>query len=174
MAKEVLVERKEMRFPHLKVRTSQELWGLNTNPILEETVFERKLVKFDFVEDEVWMDGYIPDISASISGNKYLIEIVVTHNLSHDKLEWIREQNKGTVRVNFSWAGYGINKSVIGKCLYEGRAVICSPKFNIVEWVYHPHEADAQARVNDQFLCGVKGESNKNQKSKHVQTKFDF
>ena len=174
LAKHVLVEKKEMRFPYLKVRTSRELWSLNTNPIMKETVFERKLVRFDDVEDEVWMDGYIPDIVASLSGIKYLIEIVVTHDVSPDKLEWIRKKNIGNVRVDFSWAGYGINKSIISQCLYEGRAVIYSPRFNIVEWVHHPHEADAQARVNEQFINSAQGALDKNEKPKQVQLKLDF
>lgn len=179
LAKEVLVGRKAMRLPYLKVRTSRELWQDGTQPIHKETVVKRQLVRFDYVEDEVWMEGRIPDIVASKAGRKLLVEIVVTHDLCEDKIEWIRHRGLATVRVNLSWIGYGVDKSIIERCLYDGRAVNITPRFNIVNWVYHPREAEAQQRVNEQYLMSIKGGSFEQQKvkkaeSKEVQLKFKF
>jgi len=127
----------------------------------------------------VWMEGRIPDIVASKAGRKLLVEIVVTHDLSEDKIEWIRHRGLATVRVNLSWIGYGVDKSIIERCLYDGRAVNITPRFNIVNWVYHPREAEAQQRVNEQYLMSIKGGSFEQQKvkkaeSKEVQLKLKF
>lgn len=132
MAKQVLVAEKCMMLPYLKVRPSRDLWQIGTRVTQEELVVSRQLTYFDHVEDEVRMESRIPDIVAFKGGRKLLVEVFVTHDLTEDKIAWIRENDLATVRVNLSWMGYDVNFAALKKCLREGRAVNCTPRFNIV------------------------------------------
>jgi hypothetical protein len=101
------------------------------------------------------MDGRIPDIVMSKRNRKLLVEIVVTHDLTCDKIQWIRDKDLATIRVDLSWVGYNVNRSTLAKCLRDGRAVNVTPRFNIVTWVHHPHLAAAQERVNAEYLRSI-------------------
>jgi hypothetical protein len=103
------------------------------------------------------MDGRIPDIVMWKGSRKLLAEVVVTHDLTEEKMQWIRENDLPTIRVNLSWVGYNVNRNVLAKCLRDGRAVHVTPRFNIVSWAHHPWLAAAQLRVNDQYLGSMQG-----------------
>lgn len=179
MAKQVLVAEKRMMLPYLKVRPSRDLWQVGTFVSQEELVVKRQLTYFDRVEDEVRMDSRIPDIVAFKGDRKLLVEIVVTHDLTEDKIAWIRENDLATVRVNFSWMDYDVNLAALKKCLRDGRAVNCTPRFNIVTWVHHPSLAAAQVRVNEEYLSSIQQSSipeptsaSKEKKEQQLQFRF--
>jgi hypothetical protein len=156
MAKQVLVRDKCMTLPFLKVRPSSDLWRPGTCVTEEEFVVQRQLVTFDRVEDEVRMGERQSDVVAWKSGRRLLIEVFVTHDLSEEKIDWIRQNNFATVWVNLSWLGYDVDLSKIAKCLRDGRAVDCTPRFNIVRWIHHPRLAEVQVRVNEQYLSRIR------------------
>jgi hypothetical protein len=155
MAKQVLVAEQCMMLPYLKVRPAHELWKVGTFVTQEEIVVRRQLTHFDRVENEVRIGSRIPDIVAFKGDRKLLVEIFVTHDLTHDKIAWIRENDLATVRVDLSWIGYDVDIPALKKCLLYGRAVTCTPRFNIVSWVHHPQLAAAQLRVNEEYLKSI-------------------
>lgn len=155
MAKQVLLQNKCLMLPYLKVRPSRSLWQIGSFVTQEEMVVERQLVTFDRVEDEVWIDGRIPDIVMWKNDRKLLVEVFVTHDISEEKLQWLRQQDVATVRINLSWAAYDIDTALLARCFRAGRAVNVTPRFNIVSWVHHPREAAAQARVNEAYLTSL-------------------
>jgi hypothetical protein len=156
MAKQVLVKMKCLMLPYLKVMPSRELWKVGTYLTQEETLIERKRMQFDRVEDEVLMNGRIPDIVMWKATRKLLVEIVVTNPISQEKLDWIRQHDLATIQANLSWARYDISTTMIAQCLRDGRMVNCTPRKNIVHWVHHPWLAAAQTRVNDEYLKSIK------------------
>jgi len=155
MAKQVLVTDKCMMLPYLKVRPSRDLWASGTHVTQEEWVVSRQLTYFDRVEDEVRMGSRIPDIVAFKGDRKLLVEIVVTHDLTEDKIAWICKNDLATVRVNLSWMGYDVNLAALKKCLRDGRVVNYTPQINVVSWVHHPRTAAAQSRVNEAYLNSI-------------------
>jgi hypothetical protein len=121
----------------------------------EELVVGRKLWHFESVKDEVWMDGRIPDIVLGIGERKLLVEIVVTHDITEEKLEWIREHDLATIRVDLAWADYDISENLLAKSLRDGRRVNTTLRTNIVHWVHHPRAKAAQERVDAEYLRSV-------------------
>jgi hypothetical protein len=160
LAKQVLVEEKCLMLPYLKVRPSRELWQVGTFVTQEEWVVRRQLVQFDRVEEEVHMGECIPDIVAWKEDRKLLIEIVVTHDLTAEKIAWIQENDLATVRVEFSWLGYDVDRSLLKRCLRTGRAQNVTPQVNIVWWIHHPRLRAAQERVNAEYLQSIETGTN--------------
>ena len=155
LAKKVLVQNKCLMLPYLKVQPSKSLWQLGTRVMQEELVVERKLWHFESVKDEVRMDGRIPDIVMWKGERKLLVEIFVTHDITEEKLEWIRERDLATIRVDLSWADYDITENLLVKSLRDGRRVNTTLRTNIVRWVHHPWEKAAQERVNADYLHSI-------------------
>lgn len=151
LAKEVLVQTKCLMLPELKVKTSKALWVRGTRGFWE-TVVEPQLMHFDTVKDEVGMDGRVPDIVMWKGDRKLLVEIFVTHDLTEEKLVWIRERDLATISVNLSWANYDINADSLTRSLHEGLSVEMTPRFNIVSWVHHPWTKAAQERVDAAYV----------------------
>jgi hypothetical protein len=153
MAKRVLVESKTLMLPYLKVRPEKRLWKVGSSVTQEILVVRRQRFQFDRVEDELWMDGRTPDIVMWKKDRKLLVEIVVTHAISEDKLKWIRENDYPTIRVDMSWVNYDISREMIRIAFYDGRMVNCTPRLNIMSWVHHPRRAKAQEEVNQRYLA---------------------
>jgi hypothetical protein len=153
MAKQVLVETRTLMLPYLKVRPEKKLWKGGSFVTQEIFVVERQRYHFDRVEDEVRMDGRIPDIVMWKGDRRLLVEIVVTHGICEEKLNWIRENDFPTIAVNMSWAHYDISLAMIRNALHDGRMVNCTPRLNIMTWVHHPRQAATQEEVNQQYLA---------------------
>ena|SRR5713226_6134104 len=153
MAKQALVDTKTLMLPYLKVRPERKLWKVGSFVTQEILIVQRQRYEFDRVEDEVWMGERIPDIVMWKKDRKLLVEIVVTHEISDDKLRWIRDNDYATICVNMTWAKYDISHEMIRKSLRDGRMVNCTPRLNIVSWVHHPQQAAAQEKVNRQYLA---------------------
>lgn len=120
LTKQVLAETKTLMLPYLKVRPDKRLWKVGSRVTQEICVVEQQCFRFDRVEDEVWMNGRIPDIVMWKGDRKLLVEIVVTHQICEEKLNWIRENNLSVVEVNMAWANYKIEKDGIRKALHDG------------------------------------------------------
>lgn len=176
MAKQVLVKSKCLMLPYLKVEPSRDLWKLGTRITQEEFVVNRGVMFFDDVKDEVRMDGRIPDVVMWKNGRRLLVEIFVTHDICDEKLRWIQENDLATIRVDLSWAGYGISSAILTKSLREGCAVIGTRRRNIVTWVHHPHQAAAQSRVNAAYLSSIQSAkaANSTERLHEVQGRFAF
>jgi hypothetical protein len=155
MAKQVLVETRTLMLPYLKVRPEKHLWKVGSSVTQEIVVVERQRYKFDKVEGEVWMNGRTPDIVMWKKDRKLLVEIVVTHGICEEKLNWIRVNDHPTVRVDMPWATYDISREMIRQALREGRMVNCTPRLNIMSWVHHPRQASAQVKVNQQYVANL-------------------
>ena len=153
MTKQVLVDTKTLMLPYLKVRPERHLWKVGSFLTQEILVVERQRYRFDRVEDEVWMDGRIPDIVMWKGDRKLLVEIVVTHGICEEKVNWIQQNDYSTIAVNMSWANHDINREMVRKALHDGRMVNCTPRLNIMSWVHDPRQAAAQEEVNQQYLA---------------------
>ncbi len=102
--------------PHLKVQPEQKLWKVGSFVTQEIFVVKRQRYYFDRVEEEVLMDERIPDIVMWKDDRKLLVEIVVTHGICADKLNWIRKNDLPTIAVSMSWASYEISPKMIRDC----------------------------------------------------------
>ncbi len=108
--------------PYLEIKPEPEIYRTYKwhREIKVYRLLERQPYDFESVEDEVWMDGKVPDIVAISKGRKLLIEIVVTHDIDEEKLEWIREHNLSTLRVSLGLLPYDAGRDVVKQCLLAG------------------------------------------------------
>jgi hypothetical protein len=162
LAKQILHREKRIMLPYLDVQTSRSIAKVGTFS-LKERLVERQLFRFDRVELEVWMDGRIPDVvlwKRDRDGNdhKLLVEIVVTHDISEDKLNWIRENDLATIKVYLGWADQAITEVQLKQILMKGRAPWGN---NVVWWVHHPKLDTMQRAIDDFYLESLRDGTNR-------------
>jgi hypothetical protein len=63
---------------------------------------EERMVRFEFVESEQWVEDMRPDLVACLRGKKLFIEIAVTHFVDSEKLEKIRRRGVSTIELDLS------------------------------------------------------------------------
>lgn len=150
MAKQILVEERKIMLPYLVIKPEPEVYREYKyhREIQLYRLGERKLYRFEAVQDEVWMEGRVPDIVAVSGDRKLLIEIVVTHDIDEEKLSWIREQDISTTRVSLSTLPYKATKGDVKRCLMTG----WQDGINIIRWVHHAREQDHQKLANDHYI----------------------
>lgn len=153
MAKQILVEERTIMLPYLAIKPEPEVYGTYRwhRDVRIFRLLQRQTHEFDSVEDEVWMDGRIPDIVARTGKRKLLIEIVVTHDIDEEKLKWIQERNVSTIKVSLGILPYDANKEVIRECLLTGK----HNDHNIVWWVHHAKKQANQQRANEYYIDQV-------------------
>lgn len=152
LAKAVLVSTKTLMLPYLDVRTSKRLRKPG-GTVIKRRILNRQKMTFDRVESEVCMDGRTPDIVMWKGSRKLLVEIVVTHDISPEKRDWVRSQDVAMLRINLTWAGYDLAAGMLAKCFETGQAVGVYPAINIVSWVHNPLEAVEQKSVDDEYIA---------------------
>jgi len=59
-----------------------------------------KVIEFDSVELERTLNGRIPDIIATVNGERVLIEIAVTHKCESDKISEMRSNNLNCIEID--------------------------------------------------------------------------
>jgi hypothetical protein len=148
LAKEILGQRKRLMLPELKIESSRAIQRAATFR-QRDILVKRQLFRFDRAELEVRMEGRIPDVVLYKSSRRLLVEIVVTHDITAEKLEWIRQQNLATVKVFLGWADRAIRERQLRKCLETGKSRFGD---NIVTWVHHPKQMAAQEQLDEQYL----------------------
>ena len=153
LAKQILVEERKIMLPYLVMKPEPEVYREYKyhREIKLYQLGERKPYRFDAVQDEVWMDGKVPDIVALSGDRKLLIEIVVTHDIDEDKLNWIRKQNISTLRVSLSTLPYTATKGDVKRCLMTG----WQDGINIMQWVHHAKKQDHQTLANEHYIQQV-------------------
>ena len=154
MAKQILVEDREIMLPYLLMKPEPHIyieykWHREINKLYQ--LGERRLFHFDSVQDEVWQDGRIPDIVAVAGDRKLFVEIVVTHDIDDEKLNWIRERNISTLRVSLGGLSYESTKEDVKRCLMTGWL----NGVNIVQWVHHAKKQDHQELANEFYIQQV-------------------
>lgn len=161
LAKSILEREKQIMLPYLDVFTSRKIAKVNTFAVKERLV-NRQSFQFDRAELEVWMDGRIPDVvlwkrDAKGIDRKLLVEIVVSHDISDDKMWWLQENQLATVKVYLSWANQAITEEQLKQCLIRGRD---SWGGNIVHWAYHPRLEATQQAVDEYYLESLQDGTN--------------
>ena len=116
----------------------------------------RYLCKFDSVQEEVWVDGRRPDLIAHKGDGKIFIEIVVTHGIDEEKLNWIKEQDVSTLVVELAGFGYHFGKEKLREWLVTGKTQGWEPPRNVTKWAYHKKEKDYQGKANQHYINQVK------------------
>jgi hypothetical protein len=154
MAKRILVEERKIMLPYLEIKPEPEVYREYKyhEGIKPYRLGERKLFRFDTVQDEVWDNGRKPDIVALFGGRKLFIEIVVTHDIDEKKLSWIRERNISTLRVCLGGLPYTSTKIDVKRCLMTG----WRGEINIVKWVHHAKKQEHQQQANEFYIRKVK------------------
>ena len=153
MAKQILVEDRKIMLPYLMMKPEPEVY-IEYKWHKEVKLYrlgERKLFNFDAVQDEMWQDGKTPDIVAVSGERKLFVEIVVTHDIGEEKLNWIRELNVSTLRVSLSGLPYESTKDNVRRCLMTGWL----NGINIMQWVHHAKKQDHQKRANEFYIQQV-------------------
>jgi hypothetical protein len=153
MAKQILVEERKIMLPYLLMKPDPEVYREYKyhREIKLYRLGERKLYHFDAVEDEVWEKGRKPDIVAVSGDRKLFVEIVVTHDIDEEKLNWMREQNISTLRASFSGLPYTSTERDVRRCLMTGWL----DGVNILQWVHHAKKQDHQQRANEFYIQQV-------------------
>jgi hypothetical protein len=159
MAKKELLQNKCLMLPDLTVRPSRDLCQPGTRITQKERIVKRQLMNFDHVKEEVGMGERRPDIVMWKGDRKLLVEIVVANDLTEEKVQWIRQNDYATVRVDLSWVGYDVNPTLLLQCLRTGHTINVYPEFNIVSWIHNPLIASAQSRVNKEYLQSIQASS---------------
>lgn len=151
LAKDVLKETKAICLPYLDVESSERIQVPGTLR-RKDRIVERRLFRFDDVQLEVWMDGRVPDVVLFKNDRKLLVEIVVSHEITRKKLEWIREHNLAVVQVNLGWAIPSMLRMELKNCLKSGYS---THRTNIVGWVHHPELEETRRRLDGEYLASV-------------------
>jgi hypothetical protein len=147
--------------PYLDVRISRSIARVGTFG-LKERLVERQLFRFDRAELEVRMNERIPDIVLWKRDNdgkdhRLLVEIVVTHDISEEKLQWIRENDLATIKVYLGGVDQAITEEDLGQVLLKGRAPWGG---NVVYWAHHPKLATMQRAVDEFYLESLRNGTN--------------
>lgn len=151
MAKEILQESKAIMLPYLDLESSKAIQVAGTFRAKQRLV-ERQLFGFDDAELEVWMDGRVPDVVLTKRDRRLLVEIVVSHGITPEKLQWIRDGNHAVMRVNLTWANPTTLRSTLQQCLRTGFDPYGR---NVMHWVHHPWARETQERLNQEYLKSV-------------------
>jgi hypothetical protein len=154
MAKQILVEERKIMLPYLVIEPEPKVYQeYKYHPEIKlYRLGERKLHHFDAVQDEVWMEGRVPDIVAVSRDRKLLVEVVVTHDIDEEKLNWIRKQNISTLKVSLEELPYRATKNEVKQCLITGRQY----GKNIMWWVHHAKKQDHQKQANEHYIQQVR------------------
>jgi len=161
LAKQILQREKRIMLPYLDVRISRSIARVGTFG-LKERLVERQLFRFDRAELEVRMNERIPDILLWKRDNdgkdhRLLVEIVVTHDISEEKLQWIRENDLATIKVYLGGVDQAITEEDLGQVLLKGRAPWGG---NVVYWAHHPKLATMQRAVDEFYLESLRNGTN--------------
>lgn len=60
------------------------------------------LLAFDSMKIESRIDSFIPDLIGWVGAKRFIIEVVVTHDIDEKKLKWIKENEINCLRLRFS------------------------------------------------------------------------
>lgn len=93
-AKEILASAKKMVVPPVVLKF--------TSYKDHEVISEAKEITIDRVELEQHFDGLIPDVVVYAGDDRLFVEIFVTHPVTDEKLEKIKEANISTIEINLS------------------------------------------------------------------------
>lgn len=162
LAKQILHREKQIMLPYLDVMTSRSIAKAGTFS-LKERLVERQLFHFDRAELEVSMDGRTPDVVLRKRGrdgadHKLLVEIVVTHDVSEEKLKWIRENSLATIKVFLGAVDRAITDKELKQVLIKGRAPWGG---NVVCWAHHPKLDIMQRLVDECYLESLRDGTNR-------------
>ena len=151
IAKEILHQTKAIMLPCLDVESSREIQVPGTFRAKERLV-ERHVLQFEKAQLEMRMKGRIPDVVLYKRGRQLLVEIVVSHDMTAEKLLWIREKNFATIRVSLTWSNPTTLQFDLRRCLSTGY----DPHGrNIMLWAHHPMQLSTQERLNQSYLKSV-------------------
>lgn len=162
LAKQILNREKRIMLPYLDVGISRSIAKVGTFGVTERLV-ERQPFAFDRAELEVWMDGRVPDVvlwKRDRDGNDHrlLVEIVVSHDVSEEKLRWIRENDLATIKVYLGGVDQAITEKELKQVLMKGRSPWGG---NIVYWAHHPKLESTQRAVDEFYLESLRNGTNR-------------
>lgn len=161
IAKEILLNEKHIILPKLFV-SAVALDVYNQKHSASKVIPPYKLL-IESVEDEVVMDGIIPDIVIKTAGKELLVEIVVTNLINERKRNWLKQRDKAAIQIDLSSYYKEIGR--------DGNWDADELRHNIVDsvasksWIFNPKKA---AIYNNLFIT-AKAEADK---VKHVNITF--
>lgn len=130
MAKQLLSENKLIKLPELIVKETYEHFYKKTEA--EEIVEEATEVALeDVIEEDYEFEGFRPDLSARVNGNKFFIEIAVTHFVDQTKKKKIRDLGLPAIEIDLSKANRLISKADLLDLVVQqtkGKKWISNPK----------------------------------------------
>lgn len=126
LAKDILKETKNFMLPDV-------LFG-RYYPVV---ISKKTLIEIKNVQLEQYIKNVKPDIIIEdINGNKYCIEIFVTHAIDEEKLQKITEANLNTIEIDLSKINRLINRDELKEILLNDN--------NLKRWIYHSKTKEAE------------------------------
>ena len=108
---------------------------------------ERRL-DFDSVTLEVWQQGFRPDLIAEHAGTKIVIEVLVSHACTPEKLALLAERGIPALEIDLSDFRHGI----ADKDWFTAAVLSEAPR----TWLFHPRQAAANARLADDLARDIR------------------
>jgi hypothetical protein len=136
-AKQLIAKRLELRLPEVKFFN---FWAPKFGV---ETICEERVAKLDSVAVEIWLDDMRPDLLATIDGEKYLVEIAVTHYVDEVKYKKIQAHKIPTIEIDAA----GLKKNFTFAALEDLLFTSAYP----ATWLYHPRPEELAQEALRQY-----------------------
>jgi len=100
LAKEILLNEKNLVLPQLHV--SAVAFDVNGNEHNASKTIPPYRLLIDQIEDEVVLDGIVPDIIIRSGAKELLVEIAVTNFVNDRKRNWLEQRDKASIQIDLS------------------------------------------------------------------------
>jgi len=114
-----------------------------------------KIIEFSSVKLEKRLNGRVPDIIASINGERILIEIAVMHKCDNDKIKELRANNLNCIEIdlkNYKRTGDIVSheqiKALMSKANAKWLSVSASNQFG---GSFHTHDKEQFKKLNSEY-----------------------
>lgn len=138
-AKQLIAERLELRLPEMKIFNS---WTPKSSL---EILCEERVAKLESVAVEVWLDDMRPDLVATIDGERYLVEIAVTHYVDEMKYEKIKTHKIPTIEIDAASLKKNFTFAALEDLLFTNTYP--------ATWLYHPRREEFAQEALRKYLA---------------------
>lgn len=134
IAKKILLAEKFIMLPGLIVTAAAR--DVNGREHRQSKIIPPYRLQIDSVEEEVVLDGIIPDILIKSGEKELLVEIAVTNLVDERKKNWVKLRDKATIEIDLSRYFSEIGRENVRD--HEKLRNLLLNSVDIKSWIYNP------------------------------------